>query len=232
MKIRLKKPKYNFYKSANIMPIGRYILCFTDNPLFLLRGDEEKVLKSQPTSTELQKAYTDFNKTIVKNKEADEQQCKLQSSFNSALGIMVMTHTLSTLIDYCLNLKKYATTHNINVENELVNALQPLAPLLINFGVKLNNDVNVLRCEKTLRGFKEAHKHLIDSQSKRNKTEDGASMYTKFIENITLINEATGVVIDPNKSSVNHYYIALETLNKRLKNKVLKQKTQSHGKRY
>lgn len=194
--------KTKYYDSADIIPIGRYMLATCKDLRYFAIGElPKKVHKKR-----LIKSVNKLNKSILK----DSQQTKVLKDIKN-LSIdeskIYLHSALVAVVDYANTLLNAGVDQNI-----ILQKLAPIKPLLIERGLSPDSRRNAQRLEKVKRNF------LIKSDEIKNrlKNEKIASddIYKNYLTNLILIEKSFGIKIDEQKDSLNKYVLLIDQIKK------------------
>lgn len=191
-----------YYESADIMPIGRYMLATCRDLRYFAVGE----LPTRVNSKKLKKAVEKLNKTILKNKETKAVLTDL-SKLAQDEGKIYLQGALVSLIEYANRLIAAGIESKVIEEK-----LKPIQHLLIERGLSPDSKRNAARLEKASRNFV-IKSNEIKGRLKNEKA-DLEKVYESYLRNLVLIYKTFGVKIDEHKDSINKYVLLIDEINK------------------
>lgn len=191
-----------YYDSADIMPIGRYMLATCRDVRYFAIGD----LPEKVNPRKLKKAIDKLNSTILKNRDAKAVLSDLQK-LSIDEGKIYLQSALVALIDYSNELIRVGVD-----SKEIEKRLKPVQHLLIERGLSPDSKKNASRLEKVTRNFIVKSNDIKNRL--KNKDADLNKVYESYLRNLVLIYKTFGVKIDEHKDSINKYVLLIDEINK------------------
>lgn len=194
--------RVQYYESADIMPIGRYMLATCRDMRYFVKGN----IRQRINKKRFKNALKRFNSTIVKN--ADTKQIhKDLLQLGKDEGNIYLHSALVSVIAYCDALLEAGADEAIILEK-----LKPIQSLLIERGISPDSLKNKKRLEKISRNFKVKS----DNIQKRLKQpeNDSNKVYESYLKSLVLIEKHSGIRINEHADSVNKYVLMIDELNR------------------
>lgn len=191
-----------YYDSADIMPIGRYMLAICRDIKFFAIGDKPKNINKR----KLTKAIQRFNNSILKNQDQKQVLKEINNLTNDECKIY-MQSALVAIIEYCNLLIEVGADKHIIQEH-----LKPIRHLLVERGLTPDSRRNKQRLEKVSRNFKIKSDEI--RQRLRNENIESSQVYEKYLRNLVIIEKTFGVKINEQTDSVNKYVMLIDELNR------------------
>lgn len=191
-----------YYDSADIMPIGRYMMAVCRDIKYFAKSDNIKRVNKK----ELSKAIARFNDSLLKN----DDQKRLEKDLNSLLkdeSKLYMHAALVAVVEYCNFLNQLGADKEVIQEH-----LKPIRHLLVQRGLTPDSSRNKARLEKVSRNFK-IKSEEIKNRLKTSDT-DNSKVYEKYLRNLVIIEKTVGVKINDQTDSVNKYIMLIDELNR------------------
>lgn len=198
-----KQTKY--YDSADVMPIGRYMLATCRDIKYFAIGHK---LPARINRKKLTAAIERFNTTIIKN---SNKRKVLNDIHNLSIdeGKIYLYSALMAVIDYCNELIARGVDKKVIDES-----IKPIAFLLKQLGLTPDSKNNIKRMNKLTRNF------IIKSNEIKEQTKDKdaekSAVFESYLRNLIIIEKAFNIRIDEQKDSVNKYVLLMDELNKQL----------------
>ena len=193
-----KRTKY--YDSADIMPIGRYMLATCKDIRFFAIGNPPKRINKR----RLKKAVEKLNKSILKDSDTS-QIIKQIDSIGADEGKIYIHSVLVALIAYSNSLIQAGADEKV-IEQKL----KPVQHLLIERGLTADSKRNAKRLSKVSRNCQIKSSELKNKL--KNKDADKDQVYKNYLQNLITIEKIFGVKIDEKNDSINKYVLLIDQI--------------------
>lgn len=204
--------RVQYYDSADIMPIGRYMLATCRDIKYFAIGDPTQPIQKKRLKTALKR----FNGSIIKNGGQKQLQKDIHQ-LQKDEGNLYLHSALTAVVAYCDALLACGAD-----EQTILEKLKPVQPLLIARGITPDSIKNRARLEKISRNFQIK---AADINSRvHTKTGETDKVYEAYLRSLVVIEKYSGIRINEQTDSVNKYVLMIDELNKH--------QTRSHGNRY
>lgn len=194
--------KVKYYDSADIMPIGRYMLATCRDLRYFAIGELPKKINKR----RLKKAVKKLNKSILKDSNTKYKINKLDEIAGDE-GKIYVHSCLVAAVAYANSLIDAGADKKMIEEK-----LKPIQSLLIERGLTADSKRNAARLEKIARNF------VIKSNELKNRLKnaniENEKVYENYLRNLFIIERAFGVKIDENKDSINKYVLLIDEIKK------------------